>query len=191
LSSGIQWITSAAACIYPTSYLGYGSPNAGCHYSSIYQPTDATQQASRTAATALGMGAKNTSRMWDLFEGPCALNSYDYTRCVSLSTHAMGIAYSYTNNSKYDWGLPSRLELNQLCRYAWNLAVDNTATTCSGMSGSIRAGFSTGTYWSSSEDASEAGCCWLLWVYSQNFSTGQLLYSQKSDTFYVRPVRAF
>jgi hypothetical protein len=52
------------------------------------------------------------------------------------------------------------------------------------MTGTIRSGFSTGYYWSSSEynDAN----AWL-----QIFNDGIQTYGSKSLAFYVRPVRAF
>jgi hypothetical protein len=45
-------------------------------------------------------------------------------------------------------------------------------------------GFSTGTYWSSSEY--DGDVAWL-----QNFYVGDQYGTNKTDTLYVRPVRAF
>jgi hypothetical protein len=63
---------------------------------------------------------------------------------------AAGVAWAYTNNSKTDWFLPSKNELNELCKYARTQTTGNTATLCD-TPGAIGSGFSSGFYWSSSE----------------------------------------
>ncbi|MEI6742671.1 MAG: hypothetical protein WCL35_02810, partial [bacterium] len=99
-------------------------------------------------------------------------------------------ARAYRGGSKTDWFLPSRLELNQLCRYAWNLTADSTAITCTDMTGTIRTGFSTGYYFSSSEWNADT-------VWYQGFILGgyqgldKKMGSAYLGPFYVRPVRAF
>jgi hypothetical protein len=172
-SSQIVWATNAEKCWNITN----GSNNNSCQNYSVYSPHDIPNQTdSRTAATAIGKGMANTNTIYERFNSAGEV--------VPTSSYAAGIAWAYTNNSKTDWFLPSTLELNQLCRYAWNLTVDNSATTCTGMTGTIRSGFSTGYYWSSSEynDAN----AWL-----QIFNDGIQTYGSKSLAFYVRPVRAF
>jgi len=77
------------------------------------------------------------------------------------------VAADYTNNSKTDWHLPSKDELAQL--YVQKTTVG---------------GFSTGTYWSSSEYS--GGYAWF-----QLFNYGIQDFTYKSATCYVRPVRAF
>ena len=156
--------------------IGNGSNNNNCQSFSIYSPHDTPNQAdSRTAATAIGKGMLNTNQTYNRFTSNANIPS---------SPYAAGIAWAYTNNSKTDWFLPSKHELNQLCRYGWRLSVDNTAITCTGMTGTIRTGFSTGIYWSSSEhDDSNA------WI--QSFDAGGQNGDGKSGTGYVRPVRAF
>jgi hypothetical protein len=105
----------------------------------------------------------------------------------ATNTYAAGIAFAFTNNGKTDWYLPSKDELNQMCK--WQRGVDLTpeATVCTGgtlNSGRGASGFSTGVYWSSSE--SGAGFAW-----SQSFNSGGQFTDRKSNTVYVRPVRAF
>ena len=165
------WATTDEMCWNPTN----GSNNNNCQTFSVYSPHDTPNEVnSRLASVAIGMGMANTEGFAGRLAGYPS-NSTDF---------AAGVAWSYTNNSKTDWFLPSKLELNQLCRYAWNLTVNNTAETCTGMSGSIRSGFSTGYYWSSSEfDASNA--------WTQLFSFGSQYFSLKDAASYVRPVRAF
>jgi hypothetical protein len=168
-SSVIVWATTDEMC-YNTD----NSNNGNCQTTSVYSGVSAARESSRTASAAIGMGMANTQN----FAGRLAGYPQNST------SFAAGIAWAYTNNSKTDWFLPSTLELNQLCRYAWNLTVDNSATTCTGMTGTIRSGFSTGYYWSSSElDATTA------WF--QRFSNGAQGNAPKDYTYYVRPVRAF
>jgi hypothetical protein len=170
-STAILWATTAPKCWR----IANGSNNNDCQTFSVYSPHDTPNQAnSRTAAPAIGKGKLNTDQIHSRF----TLNGG-----VSTSSYGAGVARAYTNNSKTDWFLPSQLELNQMCRYAWNLTVDNTATTCTGMSGTIRTGFSTGLYWGSSEFDD-------MTVRAQNFNDGSQLNGAKSLTMRVRPVRA-
>ena len=170
-SSGIVWATTTAKCYDPSN----GANNNNCQSFSIYSGNLIAQTASRTAATAIGMGMPNTDQIYSRLTGQGN---------VSTSSYVAGVAWAYTNNSKTDWFLPSKLELNQMCRYAWNLTVDNTATTCTGMSGTIRTGFSTGLYWSSSEYAGAS-------AWPQDFDNGnQHSFFEKLNLSRVRPVRA-
>ena len=169
-SSGIVWATTVGMCNGPAGN------DQNCQLFSIYSQWDTPNQAdSRTASTAIGKGMANTNKIHGLLT---------QMGLVSTSSYGAGIAWAYTNNSKTDWFLPSKLELNQMCRYAWNLTVDNTATTCTGMSGTIRTGFSTGLYWSSSEYAGAS-------AWPQDFDNGnQHSFFEKLNLSRVRPVRA-
>ena len=162
------WATTDEMC-YNTD----GSNNGNCQTTSVYSGISAVRDSSRTASSAIGMGMANTEGFAGRLAGYPS-NSTNF---------AAGVAWAYTNNSKTDWFLPSKLELNQLCRYAWNMTVDNTATTCTGMTGSIRAGFST-YYWSSSEG--DFSTAWL-----KGFTDGYEYNTFKSSSGAVRPVRAF
>ena len=102
-----------------------------------------------------------------------------------LAGYASTVARAYRGGGMTDWYLPSKNELNQLCRDVWGLAVDNTATTCSGMSGTVRAGFASSYYASSTE-----------WQWNgnhgQTFLDGATANRGKSNgTNAVRPIRAF
>ena len=134
----------------------------GCYGSSI----------SGADGTAIGTGEQNTTDITALVGG------------CSTAGIAARLANDLVLGGQVDWFLPSKDELNQLCRYAWNLTISNTTNTCSGMTGTIRPGFSTDTY-SSSSDFSDGGA----WV--QSFDDGYDYFSYKDYTFYVRPVRAF
>jgi len=102
------------------------------------------------------------------------------------TTTAAGAARAYAGGSQSDWYLPTTAELNVLCQWARNVA-QSVTTVCTG--GTLNTGtgasggFSTDNYWSSSEYANFA--------WSQDFSTGGQYFSSKSNSLYVRPVRAF
>jgi hypothetical protein len=97
--------------------------------------------------------------------------------------HAITAAWDYTNNTKSDWHLPSRDELNELCKYARNTGqAAGAAIICAG--GELRTGFSNMTYWSSTEDNGERA-----WVHPFG---GLVTQDGKSWVGHVfRPVRAF
>ena len=116
-----------------------------------------------------------------------SLDTANQTGNVAGSSAAV-LALSFRGGSKTDWHLPSKDELNQLCRYAWTLAISNTTTTCIGMSGSIRTGFSADSYWSSSEFS--ANFAWYQY-FGDYYGDGLQDYSSKNGSAYVRPVRAF
>jgi hypothetical protein len=84
-----------------------------------------------------------------------------------------------------DWFLPSKDELNALCKWAFN---DTVNAICNNFgSGSLsltNGGFSTGKYWSSS--VYDANFAW-----TQLFNGGWQIAFLKTNEYYVRPVRAF
>ena len=155
-SSGIVWATTAAFCYNS----GSTTETNSCQSNSIYSGDSTAQAASRTAATAIGKGRANTNQIRArLTTAGGALTS----------TYAAGIAYAYANDGKTDWYLPSKDELNELF-----LKKDTVG------------GFSSGSYWSSSEYGAS-----LAW--DQEFANGNQYYPFKgnSSQVYVRSVRAF
>jgi hypothetical protein len=85
-----------------------------------------------------------------------------------------------------DWFLPSKDELNALCKWAFG---DNVNTVCNNNgSGALTllgvGGFSTDFYWSSSEGVD-------ISAWGQVFNFGGQYDNFKSSPTYVRPVRAF
>jgi len=96
---------------------------------------------------------------------------------------AITAAWDFTNNTKSDWHLPSRDELNELCKYARNTGqAAGAESTCTG--GTLRTGFVGNTYWSSSEANGES-----VWVLPFG---GLLTNNGKSwGGMVFRPVRAF
>jgi hypothetical protein len=98
------------------------------------------------------------------------------------TSYAAGVADAYTTSTASDWWLPSRDELNELCKYARNTGQGpGNNIVCSG--GTLRNGFSD-DYWSSSENLAYGS--WL-----QNFSSGVQSDDFKYSSTYVRPVRGF
>ena len=97
--------------------------------------------------------------------------------------HAVAAAWDYTNNTKSDWHLPSRDELNELCKYARNTGqAAGAAIICAG--GELRTGFTNMTYWSSTENNGTS-----VWVHPFG---GLVTQDGKSWVGHVfRPVRAF
>ena len=121
--------------------------------------------------TAIGTGYQNS------------LDIVAQTGNVAATSAAVEASAYRGPNSKTDWYLPSKNELNELCKYARTQTTGNTSTTCSS-SGTLRVGFSTDYYWSSSENAGTS-------AWAQYFSTGNQNRDTKDGTTYVRPVRAF
>jgi hypothetical protein len=102
---------------------------------------------------------------------------------VAQNLYAAGVADAYTTATASDWFLPSVDELNELCKYARNTgqAVGGTIL-CAG--GTLRTGFTSDRYWSSSEYGAN-------WAWRQDFDPAEQSDSNKTNVFYVRPVRAF
>ena len=143
------------------------------------QSTPANYQNTAVTGTATGIG-------W----------GYRNTRAIiqqgnsDTATSAAAIADSYTvtvSGVVYDdWYLPSRDELNQMCKWARGVAWVSDDTLCSGgtLNTGSAVGFVGGHYWSSSEwDANGARF--------QNFSSGNRNINAKDNANSVRPVRAF
>ena len=102
---------------------------------------------------------------------------------VAKAAYAAGVADAYTTATASDWFLPSKDELNEVCKYARNTGQAAGATTvCTG--GILRGGFSANGYWSSSEKY--ADYAWYQYfVYGDQYGNDEYL------MYRVRPVRAF
>ena len=175
-SSGIVWATTAAFCYNS----GSTTETNSCQSNSIYSGDSTAQAASRTAATAIGKGMANTNQIHARLTtaGGAATNTY-----------AAGIAYAYVNNGKTDWHLPSKDELNQMCKWQRGVAWTSDATVCTG--GTLNSatwgatGFSSGSYWSSSEWTA------VVSAWRQSFYGGVQGSGLRYNPYSVRPVRAF
>jgi hypothetical protein len=173
-STGIVWATSAAFCYNS----GSTTDTNNCQANSVYSGDSTAQAASRTAATPIGMGMANTNQVHARLT---------IAGGASTSTYAAGIAYAYANSGKVDWYLPSKDELNQMCKWQRGVAWTSDATVCTGgtlNSGLGASGFSDGIYWNSSESSANL-------ARNQGLHFGLQDDYFKSGTYFVRPVRAF
>ena len=104
---------------------------------------------------------------------------------VAKAAYAAGVADAYTTATASDWFLPSKDELNALCKWAFNDTV-NASCNNGGFGGLslTSGGFSTNPYWSSSEYGDDN-------AWGQYFLNGGQCDCNKYDSVYVRPVRAF
>jgi hypothetical protein len=136
--------------------------------------------------TVPGNGARDTAIGW----------GYRNTRAIvaqgNNATSASAVADSHTvtvSGVVYDdWFLPSKDELNQMCKWARNQAWVSDATACNNSgplnSGPGASGFTANYYWSSSESANS-----LAWM--QNFADGAPASTYKYSMVSIRPIRAF
>jgi hypothetical protein len=135
-------------------------------------------------ATAIGWGYFNTRAI--INQGNIDPTATAAALADSHTVTVAGVVYD-------DWYLPSRDELNEMCKWARGQAWISNETDCND-SGSINSAtygaataefISDGTYWSSSEVAELYG-----WV--QRFYSG-FKYGEQKEVYlrYVRPVRAF
>ena len=163
------WATTDEMC-YNTD----DSNNGNCQTTSVYSGISAVRDSSRTASYAIGRGMANTEGFAGRLAGYPS-NSTNF---------AAGVAWAYTNNSKTDWFLPSKHELNELCKYARNTGqASGGGTICAGGSSPTSRGFVSDYYWSSEEN----DCCAWVQYFGSGSVTGYLKYAEA----YVRPVRAF
>jgi hypothetical protein len=166
----LVWATSAEFCYN----IGSSSSTNNCQRNSVYSGDNTAQNNSRTAATGIGQGMANTNQIYARLTTAGSVATADY---------AAGVAWAYTNNGKTDWHLPSKDELNELCKYAIQQTTGNTSESCVGPR-TRRSSFSAAFYWSSSE--TQALAAW-----GQDFDAGNQLHLSKAYPQRVRPVRAF
>ena len=113
-------------------------------------------------ADCVGGGAGNTSMII-------------YNQGTTATSYAAGLARAYTGGGFSDWYLPSKYELNLMFK---NIGQGDALGL-----GNVGSFVNTG-YWSSAE--ANANTSWY-----QNFNNGIPNVSYKSQTAYVRAVRAF
>lgn len=136
-------------------------------------------------ATAIGSGYQNTIMI--------------STQAGNVETNSAAVyAFNYSNNGKTDWHLPSKDELNELCKYARRQTTGDTSTKCTGSASlsllSSQGGFAVDGYWSSSEYGGPFRQFYPpgLHAWKQGFSTGEQSIAEKDNSLRrVRPVRAF
>ena len=145
-----------------------------------YKNTVVNNATSPETATANGIGWGYRNTLAIILQG----NSD-----TTFSAAALADAYSATVSGLVydDWYLPSKDELNQMCKWQRGVAWTSDATVCSGgslNSGTGAAGFVANYYWPSSENSE-------LTVKAQSFDTGSQIGVAKETAVRVRPIRAF
>jgi hypothetical protein len=154
--------TADDACATP----GTATDDPACVWSGV----TGTEIGATARGTAVGTGYANTQAAVGQAGGG------------NTAGRAITAAWDYTNNSKSDWHLPSQDELNELCKYSRTQTTGDTSVQCNN-SGSQRTGFSGG-YWGSNEVTE-------LNSWQQGFASGSRGQSAKTNSWKVRPVRAF
>jgi hypothetical protein len=115
---------------------------------------------------------------------------YQNTEAIVAQSSTTGKAGTITRayrgpNNLTDWYLPSKDELNELCKYARQQTTGDTSVACAS-TGLLRTGFTANDYWSSSEWTVGGSA-----ARRQSLSTGSQSSISKDRAYRVRPVRAF
>ena len=137
-------------------------------------PVKNTLLASGAVRTGIGSGFQNS------------LDIVAQTGNVAATSAAV-LARAYQGNGKTDWYLPSKDELNQMCKWQRGVALAPEATVCALGTlnlGAGAAGFVSSRYMSSSENSAAIAC-------DQDFGIGTQYCVSKEHSRFVRPVRAF
>jgi hypothetical protein len=169
----------AARCRYLEAAPNGWSGNSDDPDMTWSSPSNRTTAVTGADETAVGSGYKNSEDIKNQ-SGNLAASSAAVT------------ARAYSGGGKSDWYLPSKDELNQMCKWVRGQAWVSDATLCNGTgnmnSGAGAAGF-TGVYWSSTEvSADKALSINFLIGYTDATNVG----SQKGFfSWQVRPIRAF
>jgi hypothetical protein len=172
--AGYDYLEVAPAASNTTFQWAHGTEKCGPDAIGICQSSYLSDAGHALGYLGIGTGRAATEEIVARHDAG-SVNQYNY---------AAGVADSYSTSSASDWFLPSKDELNEVCKYARDTSqAVGASTVCSG--GTLRSGFSTGMYWSSSENGKDK-------AWYQDFLTGgdQKTYV-KSGYYYVRPVRAF
>ena len=148
----------------------------------IGDPLRAWASGSPVKNTLLASGAVRTGI------GSGFQNSLDIFRQGNVAATSAAVeARAYQGNGKTDWYLPSKDELNQMCKWQRGVALTPEATRCALGTlnlGAGAAGFVSSRYMSSSENSATIAC-------DQDFGMGTQYCVSKEHSRFVRPVRAF
>jgi hypothetical protein len=140
----------------------------GCYRASIFGAD----------GTAIGTGEQNTTEI--------------VAECSDTGIAAK-VADDLTLGGQSDWFLPSRDELNALCKWAFGDTMNAICNNDGNDSLSLTdvGGFSTAPYWSSSEDVRNMGFYYSNNGWFQSFGNGNQYATVKDFPFSMRPVRSF
>ena len=160
-STGVVWSTTAARC--------------GTAADTDCQTSFLSDAGTALGYIGLGMGRAATA----------AIVARHDAGAVAEIDYAAGVADAYTTATASDWFLPSRDELNEVCKYARNTGqAAGASTECTGGSAPTLRGFASVGYWSSSEGVANG-------AWGQYFGLGNQGLYNKAFAYSVRPVRAF
>lgn len=155
----------------PTNRWAQQQPGADYVMTTVASPDTAT-------ATGIGWGYRNTRAI--VAQGN-SNRSYSVSPIAdSYTVTVSGVVYD-------DWYLPSKDELNQMCKWQRGVAWTSDATVCTGgtlNSGPGASGFVATDYWSSSEYVSTM-------AFAQVFGDGTQRSSYKFNYLSIRPIRSF
>ena len=173
--------TRAAICKYlevaPARWLGTSDTSTRWAQQQPVDYSTTTVPGNGATATEIGWGYRNTRAIVAQGNNATSASAVADSHTVTVS----GVVYD-------DWFLPSRDELNQMCKWARNQAWVSDATACDN-SGSLNSGpgaseFAASWYWSSSESANSL-------ARSQAFDNGASTSGFKFNMYRIRPIRAF
>ena len=100
----------------------------------------------------------------------------------SYKPSAATVVQAYQGGGLSDWYLPSKAELNELCKYANKQNTGNPKIRCE--DGEIRDNSFLAWHWSSSQYDSD-------YAFMQYFGNGNQLATAKKYFYVIRPIRAF
>ena len=134
-----------------------------------------------------------------------ANTAFIVANCITSWKGAAALTVEYSGGGKSDWFLPSKDELNELCKFAQNQVSVSASTPC-GTAGKLRAGLNlkaNSWYWSSTEIVSQeippAGVTWSTYTRyihingrsAQVLDSGRQLPLMNNNLASFRPVRYF
>ena len=187
---GFVYYVDEAGFSCGTEFTTTGSPTGGlCHYLEVASAAvwsdpliawSGNTTTSVTTSDAIGAGYKNTLAM---------------TLQSSTADKSGTASRAYAGGGKSDWFLPSKNELNQMCKWARGQAWSSNATVCnntgtlnSATYGASTAGLVESVYWSSSEVGTSSA--WFQYLMGGSLGGNQNT-TPKTSAMFVRPVRAF
>jgi hypothetical protein len=184
--------------VYYVSAANFTSTGSTCNTTCKYLEAAPTSGLSAWTDAGYAWSGNTTTEIGGTAQGTAIGTGYANTLAIVENSNAADksgtIARAYRGpNDLSDWFLPSKEELNQMCKWARAVEWTSDATVCT--SGTLNlgtgaglgaAGFKADYYWSSSEWVG-AG----TYARIQNFNDGNQGAIFRVSTGYVRPVRAF
>ncbi len=150
--SEAAFTSTGSECNTNCHYLEVAPANWSSHNEEEYYKYSDYELASQTETTGNESGFTWERDSWRIGAGMgnTLLLAAENTASISGNIASkVAQAYPASDSSAGQWFVPSMNELNELCKYANSLPTGSPRTPCS--SGTLRSGFSSLWYWSSSE----------------------------------------